>query len=992
MSDVRMVEYDDGLAAALVRMWRESAESWPPGFPCESKTPDWIRQKHENRDYIHTTLAMTGDRVVGYIRTKQYGGEPEAAYVAFVNVVTDMQGQGIGKKLLLDSIARVTEQGYYRLDLDTWPANKLAVPLYKKAGFIWVPETDVHMECYVPALLQRPEFMDFLGGKFWYDCHVRNTDIATDEERSSCGRRIFTYEFDNGEEKVRAEFDLAGRLLSGWRGAGIDGAVEPAERKFYFGKPVELTISGKDLPGRIPVESDEELRTPEAVKAGKEPIVLRAVPNVLDVPYARRERAPRVWLELLLQKPLRMGVGVAADDPVVLKNTAERVIPGQKKLRLDLKRRQEVKSATLSYRFDEGPTSELALDTSRATFFSAEVPLPDLSPGAHTLTVSVRTESASGGAREVLLTKGPLEQPLGWRSARVAVMETDSLRAVLYSRGGHLRIGPTGEQWAHPLSVVRLTAGPPLFGGDLPKQRYTLEVDGEGIHASCDWPSHPGVGFSQHYRLGPDDVLEGYAEVHNRSESPASFFFGAIGWGRLLRSGSFAMPIEETVLHSQVHEQLFPDFTTDFPRRVDDLPQPWLGNTRDNITCLATFDGWERLDMVYPRTEPVDLEPGGTLRSPLIRQITSIGGLKSVLGRASNKGWIAGRPPDSFTRFPEVEIPPVCPTGTEVTLRNPARGTRKACLYDGKEALAETDLSPGQSLSAKLEVPGQRSVELALGGVRPRFPVRVVETDASAEASGRNGNLHLGNDRFDVLINPEARGHVHSLKVEGKQWLHASDPEPSTFAYFSPWFGGIVPSVSLEGRFMSPLRLEDYECSSGKKKVRLWGFELPSWETSWTIDEDERCSIRITWTVSIFPGLPLIRTVLLVTPLAGHPFRGNTMVEGFFSPDGNLDSIELSYGSPRKVHCRDNPGCWTFLDGPGRLTGPAGGFVEAYPEPGTLLLAEDYSSMGCFLTAMALPGPTTRSACTWLVGRLRKDGGIAAAMSAYEKAVRPIFR
>lgn len=983
-----MVEYEDGLADALVRMWRESAESWPPGFPCESKTPDWIRQKHEGRDYIHTTLAMTGDRVVGYIRTKQYGGEPDAAYVAFVNVVTDMQGQGIGKRLLLDSISRVTDQGYYRLDLDTWPANKLAVPLYKKAGFIWVPETDVHMECYVPALLQRPEFMDFLDGKFWYDCHVRSTDIATDEERSPSGRRIFTYEFDNGEDKVQAEFDLSGRLLSGWRGAGINAALEPTERKFFFGKPVELTISGKDLVGRIPVESDEELRAPDAVKAGKEPVTV--VPEVLDVPYAKRERAPRVWLELPLKKTLRMGVGMAADDPVVLKNATERVLPGQNKLRLDLKRRQDVESATLSYRFDEGPTSELALDTSRAAYFSSEVPLPGLSPGAHTLTVSVRTETASGGARKVLLTKGPLEQPIKWKSARVAVMETDSLRAVLHSRGGHLSVEPAGEQWAHPLSVVRLNAGPPMFGGDLPKQRYTLEVDEEGIHAGCDWPSRPGVRFFQHYRLGPDNVLEGYAEVRNRSESPASFFFGAIGWGRLLRSGGFAMPIGETAVHSQVHEQLFPDFTTDFPRRVDDLPQPWLGNTQDNVTCLAAFDGWERLDMVFPRTEPIDLKPGGTLRSPLIRQVTSVGGLKSVLGMASNKGWISGRPPDSFTRFPEVEVPPVCPTGTEASLRNPVRGTRKARIYDGEEMLTEADLSMGQSLSAKLEVPGQRSVGLALGGVSRRFPVHVVEGCAEAEASERDGSLHLGNDRFDALINPEARGHVHSLEVEGEQWLHASDPEPSTFAYFSPWFGGIVPSVSLEGRFMSPLRLEDYECSSGERTVSLWGFELPSWETSWTIDEDERCSIRVTWTVSVFPGLPLIRTDLLVTPLAGHPFRGNTMVEGFFAPDGNLDSVQLSYSSPRKVHRRDNPGCWTFLDGPGRLTGPDGGFVEAYPEPGTLLLAEDYSSLGCFLTAIALPGPSLRSACTWLVGRHREDRGTAAAMNAYVEVGRPV--
>jgi GNAT superfamily N-acetyltransferase len=987
-----MVEYEDDLAPAVVRMWRESAESWPPGFPCESKTADWIRQKHEGRDYIHTTLAMTGDRVVGYIRTRQYGGEPEAAYVAFINVVTDMQGQGIGKRLLLDSIARVTEQGYYRLDLDTWPANKLAVPLYKKAGFIWVPETDVHMECYVPVLLQRPEFMEFLGGKFWYDCHVRSTDIATDEERSPCGRRIFTYEFDSGEEKVRAEFDLAGRILSGWRGAGIDLRVEPSESKAFFGKAVELTVSGDSLPLTATVRADEEIEAPPEAVLDADPSVIGAVPLVLDVPYTTRERAPRISLELPLEKILRMGVGIAADDPVVVKNTAERILRGQRTLRLDLKRRQEARDVTLRYSLDGEPTREMDLDASRAAFFSTEIPLPDLSPGEHTLRVSVRTESATGGEREILLTKGPLEHPVVWRSARAAVMETDSLRAVLLSRYGILKLELTGERWGRAISVIRLTAGPPMFGGDLPLQRYSLETDADGIHARCGWPSRPGVSFSQHYSLRSDGLLEGHAEVHNRSESPETFFFAALGWGRIPYADTFTMPAEGGVIRSMVHEQVFPDFTSDFPRRVEDLPDPWLGSAWDGISCLVAFEGWERLDMVYPRTDESEVEPGERLRSPTVSQLTDVGGLRATLRRAANKGWLCQWPPNSFTAFPELDVPPICPTGSEVILRNPMRGTRKACISDGERTLEEGDLALGESLPAKLTQPGNTHLRLSLGGIQRLASVHVAVSGASAEASRIDGNLRLSNDRFDILINPSARGHVHSLEVKGRQWLHSSDPEPSTFAYFSPWFGGIAPSVSTEGRFMSPLRLEDYECSSEKRTVSLWGFQLPSWETSWTIDEEERCSIRVTWTVSIFPGLPLIRTELLAAPLAGYPFGGHCMVEGFFTPDGNRDSVELSYGSPPTAQGRDNPGCWTYLQGPGRLTGPEGGFVEAYTEPGTVLMAEDYSSMGCFLTAMALPGRSLKSTCTWLVAAPGTDPGIADALRKYADALQNMIR
>ena len=99
--------------------------------------------------------------MVGYCRTSPYGGEPDAAYVDLLNAVPDMHGHGIGKSLLLDAIGRCTERGLVRLDLHTWSANMKAVPLYKKTGFFWVPDTMVYMQNYIPFLLNRKEFREF---------------------------------------------------------------------------------------------------------------------------------------------------------------------------------------------------------------------------------------------------------------------------------------------------------------------------------------------------------------------------------------------------------------------------------------------------------------------------------------------------------------------------------------------------------------------------------------------------------------------------------------------------------------------------------------------------------------------------------------------------------------------------------------------------------------------------------------------------------------
>ncbi len=180
--EIKLVEYNHDMAEALVRMWEESREGWPPGFLGSStKSPDNIRRHHEPGSFIHTTIAVLEDRAVGYIRTTGYGGETDAAYVALLNAVKNMHGKGIGKRLILDSLKRVTEKGFYRLDLHTWPANMQAVPLYKKTGFIWIPETSVYMQNYIPFILQRPEMQKFLENKDWYRCQVRDLDVEPDD-------------------------------------------------------------------------------------------------------------------------------------------------------------------------------------------------------------------------------------------------------------------------------------------------------------------------------------------------------------------------------------------------------------------------------------------------------------------------------------------------------------------------------------------------------------------------------------------------------------------------------------------------------------------------------------------------------------------------------------------------------------------------------------------------------------------------------------------
>jgi len=154
MADIRYEIYTKLNADAVAKMWSESREGWPPGFLGASEfTAENIDMTENSSGKLFTVLAIDGERIVGYCRTTPYGGEPDAAYVALLNVVPDLHGKKIGKKLLLDAVKRTAEDGFYRVDLHTWAANMKAMPLYKKTGFFWVPDSKVYMQNYMPFLL-----------------------------------------------------------------------------------------------------------------------------------------------------------------------------------------------------------------------------------------------------------------------------------------------------------------------------------------------------------------------------------------------------------------------------------------------------------------------------------------------------------------------------------------------------------------------------------------------------------------------------------------------------------------------------------------------------------------------------------------------------------------------------------------------------------------------------------------------------------------------
>lgn len=140
--------------------------------------------------------------------------DSDAAYIGLLGVHPDYLGKGHGKALILKAIHIAKEKKIKRVDLDTWAGNLRAVPLYKKCGMFWVPETSVRMQDYIPGILNFSLAKEFFKECDWYKVQMRELKLVPDEFKID-EMELFPYEFSKDEDQLKIYVDRYGRSFSG---------------------------------------------------------------------------------------------------------------------------------------------------------------------------------------------------------------------------------------------------------------------------------------------------------------------------------------------------------------------------------------------------------------------------------------------------------------------------------------------------------------------------------------------------------------------------------------------------------------------------------------------------------------------------------------------------------------------------------------------------------------------------------------------------------
>ncbi len=952
---------------ALVKMWRASRSGWPPGFFGPSKTTAaTVAHEEKSSGALFTMLAFLGEEAVGYCRTRRYGGEPEASYVSMINVVPALQGRGIGKTLLLDAVKRSAEMGLYRIDLHTWPANMKAVPLYKKTGFFWVPDTKVYMQNYMPGLLGMRQFQDFLDGEDWYDCFSRETAVEPDVVLEQ-GRQVFPYVFRRGGESFEARFDKNGRCLCSLDYPGYSAALSLEYPECFTGRPVRVTLSVAEAP--VKITCSDALKCDEYCDGG-----FAVTPLPVRIPILPFEKSERVTVKL---KDISLGIGIRALEEVSLhESTVRFTTAGAESVTLDLCRPGNVSSVPMTWSVDGSDPKTEVLTLSDCIHHSINVKLPHLNPGVHLLSITI----GDGYPETVVIIAGATAESASVDCRHCALVVAGNTVLTVRRKGGTARLQTRGAgEKPREIGELFLCAGPPSWQSDLPMQEYDLAVSGDTVTGTTPWPSRPGLEYGFRVRLNPVGYAQCTAWVKNDSQSPQKAFFrGYNGFHHDGRHDAMMLfPTPSGLLRVRPVENQLPDWDEDLSDRVEGMAAPWYGTEHGEFSAMFHYHGWEEMDYHLPGTPETEIPPGGKLESPAFRMLFAGGGSTELLRLAEALGWKTG----DWRRkaqFPEHNLKPLMGSGADAFLTHPLHGERDAEIRCGGRRVCRGRVKRDKTITGTLRGHGAANVSIILAGRETVVPVHLVNSRASVTPGGKNDLLSLKNGRLRALMDPCACGQVFSVTLDGTEFLKSSRPA-SRFAWEKPWFGGIHPTIYGINR---PFPLETQKPRIERFQFIQGGLTWLGWKMTWRIDHRDFGSVDLQWSVRIPPGAPVIHTSVICQSLGGATGPGALRLRGFLQPGGGVDGEVLTCeGFPGLRQGRNHSGAWVPVGKWGRVA-REGCFIEVQ-EPEERLTGDDYGALGCHFSVFRerkVDGPLE---VDWIFGNSPEDDSLALIHRAH---------
>ena len=868
-------DWRKGDAEKIATMENEADAVWPGGGGWQATAKEferWIRQG----DLLAAFVTEDGDRIVSLCNLNAKPGQKEYSYIPHLVCHPDYHGKKHGKTVLHTTVEYAYQTGFRKVDLHTWSGNMKAVPLYKKMGFMWQPETTVFMENFTPAARRHPLGAAYFARHDWYDTLERALDL--EEDLVTRGKvRVYEYRWRaaNGDF-LRMVFDR-----QSWRLVEVEndallatcslpdeklvaGVPHPVRWKLVNKKPapVQVFLSAGGDPG-VDISQRETLELSGEIAIESTFTVDPEIPEKSKDPTAALLNTELIFdgagLELSAGIGVRQAVGIHLEPPRAV------VLPGEpQQVALTLHSNLDAKATVrLSVRpVHNASVSRRAYQVELKPKSGAEVCVDLLAISAGAAALDIEASATVGRRKIPIKTKridllsverGGLAGAVGEDTAFLC---SNSLMLFASRRNGNVDVHHRlrGRR-ASRLHLRRPQIGPPFSWDDLfqEKAEASIERDERGVVLLLRSRSvlHPGVVLDRRIRLDQGPLVEIVDAITNGSVRSVDLK-RIQGWWMQGRTG----------VHSQFCAPGPDGIRVDYPfpggRDLSDLrlaeegekwPQGWLCRQDEDGPVTGVI--WDRAEVVEARfggevrQEAGRLKPGQSLTMPPFYGYVGDGTYQTV----QNWWQLLFGPPVSEAETPQ--LPPLHPfelalrpdplvvaaEGVKVDLSLRSAGFFK---FSGKIAVQPdsdlradvktvdvTDLTADSPVLRTVQLrrtrksaTGSRSIALRFETdeaiYKSKASVLLLPSRPKPVEVARDGDLFtIDNGILSIRVAPGFSGSVVSLEYRGQEFFNSSFPEGGQRGWRNPWHGGIHPTF---GRLWGRLHREKFRARVVRRK------------------------------------------------------------------------------------------------------------------------------------------------------------------------------
>jgi len=808
--------------------------------------------------------------------------EKHTCYVAYLAVHQDFHGKKFGKRLLLACVITGCDMGYKRIDLHTWPANLKSVPLYKKTGFFWVPDSQVYMQNYLPTILADPIAKRYFAKHDWYETFQR--ELKQEEDKTEIrGRKVFVYEWAADGDRLKVLIDRESGSICEITDGDLTLATS-AEQEPIIGMPHEIKWRmRKRSKGSVPVtliahgEDGVKLSLRKSFTLdGKKEL---DAPFDIDPEIKRKDdrTAHKLSSQIVIGGEVsELGTGLRPKNAVTIftEPTEISLVPGQVAdvricMRSTLKKKARGK-------LHIAPAEGLELECpNRAFTIPAEamagVPVRLTPQREEVFVLKAQADLSLDGRRlrpkmeNIYVAAANPGHVVCYEREDGAVLENDLIRLSANAFGASFAM--TEKMAAEPIGYLGSPSlGPPFYPSEFEPKRFDIQLINSNhqavIELSAKSEKYPGITLTRTVTVGAGPLIKVEHRIENRESKPQELATMISTWTRR-RDPNVTVPTAQGLVSDHARASGYPQHSEEYPKKPEEMKETWLAYESKGMVFGLMWEECEKLHVNGPAlTIPLGkVSPGGQVRHAPVYIYAGPGDWRAV--RSMWQRYIqkpASKPSEppqtrhvcTLTSDPD----PIAFQGKNATAtvsvsalrRLPRTGSLKLKApggwhvsptrmkfqavtahnpFEGKVSLSATRKPKADAASmlvACSEACEAREVSLPLiclgpGGKRPKV---------SRQRVANHEVVAIENGLLTLRVAPGFMGSMYALEENGVNHLFSPFPEVGEWLWEKPWYGGFHPS--FHGRWFPKgmLDKEKFRCepvggigSQGWSGVRL---------------------------------------------------------------------------------------------------------------------------------------------------------------------------